>query len=192
MHLLVADFGSSKILPDDYDYEALQSEVELNRLHDDDSDEETTTATRRKRRVSFVGTAQYVSPEVLNGDAAHPAIDLFSYGSIVYQMLSGRFAFDAGNEYLTFQKIIKLDYEIPDGEFDSRRMPKTLKFRSFLDFPQPAADLVTKLLKLKPLDRIGATDSKSELYKSIRSHEFFSGIDFDTLFTSTPPSLTSS
>lgn len=115
MHLLVADFGSSKILPDDYDYEAIQSEVELHRLHEDDSDEETT-ATRRKRRVSFVGTAQYVSPEVLNGDAAHPAIDLFSYGSIVYQMLCGRFAFDSGNEYLTFQKIIKLDYEIPDGE----------------------------------------------------------------------------
>lgn len=130
MHLLVADFGSSKILPDDYDYEALQSEVELHRLHEDDSDEETTP-TRRKRRVSFVGTAQYVSPEVLNGDAAHPAIDLFSYGSIVYQMLCGRFAFDAGNEYLTFQKIIKLDYVIPDGEFHSFLIILLLRFYLF-------------------------------------------------------------
>lgn len=113
MHLLVADFGSAKILPDDYNYEALQREIELSRQQN--SDDESTT-TRRKRRVSFVGTAQYVSPEVLNGDAAHPAIDLFSYGSIIYQMLCGTFAFNAPNEYMTFQKINKLDYDVPDGE----------------------------------------------------------------------------
>lgn len=114
MHLLVADFGSAKILSDDYNYEALQSEIDHNRQIE--SDDERAIATRRQRRVSFVGTAQYVSPEVLNGDAAHPAIDLFSYGSIIYQMLCGTFAFNAANEYLTFQKINKLDYKIPEGE----------------------------------------------------------------------------
>lgn len=114
MHLLVADFGSAKILPDDYNYEELQQEIEQGRQ--DESDDEAPT-TRRKRKVSFVGTAQYVSPEVLNGNAAHPAIDLFSYGSIIYQMLCGTFAFNAPNEYLIFQKINKLNYEIPEGEF---------------------------------------------------------------------------
>jgi 3-phosphoinositide dependent protein kinase-1 len=113
MHLLVADFGSAKILPDDYDYEGIQKEIEQSR--NIESDDETTPA-RRQRRISFVGTAQYVSPEVLNGDAPHPAMDLFSYGSIIYQMLCGTFAFNAANEYLTFQKINKLDYEIPSGE----------------------------------------------------------------------------
>lgn len=170
MHLLVADFGSSKILADDFNYEAFQREIEQNR-EEAESDEETTTTTRRQRRVSFVGTAQYVSPEVLNGDAPHPAIDLFSYGSIIYQMLCGKFAFDAGNEYLTFQKILKLDYEIPEN----------------LD--APGADLITKLLKFKPLERLGATDDKNEIYKSIRAHPFFNGIDFEKLFTLTPPPL---
>lgn len=196
MHLLVADFGSSKILPDDYNYEALQSEVERHRQNqneeEEDNNENSTTSTRRKRRVSFVGTAQYVSPEVLNGDAAHPAIDLFSYASIVYQMICGRFAFDAGSEYLTFQKILKLDYHIPNGELIKitfyHNFPN--KNSHFLDFDVNGADLVRKLFKLNPLDRLGATDSKAELYNSIRRHEFFAGINFDLLFSTIPPTLT--
>lgn len=115
MHLLVADFGSAKILTDDFNYEALQKEIEQSRQESDDE----SIPARRKRRVSFVGTAQYVSPEVLNGDAASPAIDLFSYGSIIYQMVCGNFAFNAANEYMTFQKINKLDYDIPNGEFST-------------------------------------------------------------------------
>jgi 3-phosphoinositide dependent protein kinase-1 len=109
MHLLVTDFGSSKILADSYDYRAEQADIEKNR--DRESDDETRPA----RQASFVGTAQYVSPEVLNGDAIHPACDLFSFGSIIYQMLCGKFAFSAPNEYLTFQKILKLDYKFSDG-----------------------------------------------------------------------------
>lgn len=110
-HLLIADFGSAKILSDDYDYETEQAEIERSRAVNDEDEE----PTRPKRRSSFVGTAQYVSPEVLNGNAAHPAMDLFSFGCIVYQMLCGKFAFNAGSEYLIFQKILKLQYSFADG-----------------------------------------------------------------------------
>lgn len=113
MHLLIADFGSAKILPDNYDYHTEQAEIEKSRQQPEDEKE----PTRPTRRSSFVGTAQYVSPEVLNGNAAHPAMDLFSFGCIIYQMLCGKFAFHSGSEYLIFQKILKLQYSFPDGEF---------------------------------------------------------------------------
>lgn len=112
MHLLIADFGSAKILPENYDHMIEQEEIERSRQIEEDDEE----PSRPARRSSFVGTAQYVSPEVLNGNAAHHGSDLFSFGSIIYQMLCGKFAFNAGSEYLIFQKILKLQYTFPDSK----------------------------------------------------------------------------
>ena len=64
---------------------------------------------------SFVGTAQYVSPELLNDKVAYKSSDLWAFGCIVYQLVSGRVPFHAPNEYQCFQKILKLEYSFPDG-----------------------------------------------------------------------------
>ena len=73
MHILVTDFGSAKIL-DDKKKEVARSE-----------DVEGEVAGGR--RSSFVGTAQYVSPEVLTGQPTTPAVDLWALGCILYQVL---------------------------------------------------------------------------------------------------------
>jgi len=46
---------------------------------------------RRTRSNSFVGTAQYVSPEVLKGQYANvgPPADLWALGCILYYFISG-------------------------------------------------------------------------------------------------------
>ena len=59
------------------------------------------------RRNSFVGTAQYVSPEILTNSGSSKASDLWALGCIIYQMVTGIPPFQAQNEYLIFQKVPK-------------------------------------------------------------------------------------
>jgi 3-phosphoinositide dependent protein kinase-1 len=97
-----------------------------------------------------VGTAEYVSPELLREKSACKASDLWALGCIIYQLLAGRPPFKAANEYLTFQKIMNLEYHFPDG------------------FPDKARDLVERLLVLDPAHRLPV--------EHIRNHQFFEGI----------------
>ncbi|KAI8476065.1 MAG: 3-phosphoinoside dependent protein kinase [Monoraphidium minutum] len=107
------------------------------------------------RATSFVGTAEYVSPEILNNTGVNFASDLWALGCIIYQMLAGRPPFKGGSEYLTFQLITVRELEFPAG------------------FPAAARDLVDRLLQLEPSERIGAAD-----IDEIRRHPFFAGVDW--------------
>lgn len=74
MHIKVADFGCSKILEQP---EAVDNTTIL--------DENNP----RQRTNSFVGTAQYVSPELLTEKTISPSSDLWALGCIIYQMIAG-------------------------------------------------------------------------------------------------------
>lgn len=107
------------------------------------------------RATSFVGTAEYVSPEVLNNTGVTYASDLWALGCIVYQMLAGRPPFKGASEYLTFQLITNRELEFPEN------------------FPAAARDLVEKLLRAEPSERLGAAG-----LAPLRAHPFFSGVDW--------------
>lgn len=143
MHIQITDFGTAKQL---------------------------SSESKQARANSFVGTAQYVSPELLTEKSACKSSDLWALGCIIYQLVAGLPPFRAGNEYLIFQKIIKLEYEFPE------------KF-----FPK-AKDLVEQLLSLEPCKRIGCEEMGG--YGPLKSHPFFESVGWDDLHLQTPPKLT--
>jgi 3-phosphoinositide dependent protein kinase-1 len=141
MHIKITDFGTAKLLPDP------RVPRDPTRSYDIAGAEEEST-----RAKSFVGTAEYVSPELLTDKNACKASDLWAFGCIIYQLLTGRPPFKASNEYQTFQKIVNLEYEFPPG------------------FPPAARDLVERLLVLDPSRRLSI--------EHIKNHEFFDGIQW--------------
>lgn len=151
MHIQITDFGSAKIISRDFCDEVDIGEIELNGHN------------------SFVGTAQYVSPEMLSDKSCSPSTDLWALGCIVYQMISGLPPFRASNEYLTFQKILKLKYEFPDG------------------FNPVVRDLVENLLVLDPNQRLGAATTGG--YPTLKQHEFFTEVRWEKLPEMDPPKM---
>ncbi|EHY53803.1 serine/threonine protein kinase [Exophiala dermatitidis] len=139
MHIKVTDFGTAKLLPE-------------KRTADGRIEFEPDSTSEENRANSFVGTAEYVSPELLTDKNACKASDLWAFGCIIYQLLAGRPPFKAGNDYQTFQKIVNLDYEFPRG------------------FPEVARDLVERLLVLDPQRRLSLEHAKN--------HAFFAGIQW--------------
>lgn len=73
MHIKVADFGCSKIFEQ----------------CDDTSTSISNENNRKRRNNSFVGTARYVSPEILTKKISSPSSDLWAFGCIIYQMIAG-------------------------------------------------------------------------------------------------------
>ncbi|KAM0322950.1 hypothetical protein ACHAQA_009049 [Verticillium albo-atrum] len=146
MHVKITDFGTAKLLKTQQDPQGAippgAGPLESGSRDQDGED----------RAASFVGTAEYVSPELLTSKNACKASDLWAFGCIIYQLLAGRPPFKAGTEYLTFQKIVNLEYEFPSG------------------FPAAARDLVERCLVLDPARRLTV--------EHIKNHEFFDGHPF--------------
>lgn len=117
MKVKLTDFGTAKLLDNKQ-----QGSGENYDLH-----------TRSK---SFVGTAEYVSPELLNDNWVDYRCDIWAFGCIVFQMIAGKPPFKATNEYLTFQKVMKVQYAFTAG------------------FPVVIRDLIKRILIKQPDQRL--------------------------------------
>ncbi|CAH1452645.1 unnamed protein product [Lactuca virosa] len=111
-----------------------------------------------ERSNSFVGTEEYVAPEVVRGDGHEFAVDWWALGILSYEMLYGTTPFRGKNRKDTFGRILMMP-------------PK------FTGKPTLLTDLITKLLSKEPTRRIGYTRGACE----IQEHPFFAGLRWDLL-----------
>jgi serine/threonine protein kinase len=118
------------------------------------SKEGMTTTAKAK---SLCGTAEYLPPEVLEKERAYgKECDWWSFGCVVYEMLTGHPPFYSTDRKQMFDNIKARDVK-------------------FYDFHSPASkDLILKLLKKDPSQRLGDASL-------IMQHEFFAGVDWDLL-----------
>ncbi|KAL6341367.1 hypothetical protein AAG906_032485 [Vitis piasezkii] len=111
-----------------------------------------------ERSNSFVGTEEYVSPEVVRGDGHEFAVDWWALGILTYEMLYGTTPFKGKNRKETFRNVL-----MKTPEFIGKRTALT--------------DLIGRLLEKDPTKRLGYNRGASE----IKQHVFFRGLQWDKL-----------
>lgn len=126
-------------------------------------------------RSSFVGTAEYVSPELLHNLPVTRGCDLWALGCIIFQLLVGHPPFRAASEYLTFQTIMHHE----DGS-------EPLQYPSNLD--SCCQDIIGGLLQSSLTTRYGAgKDGESNDMSTLKNHEFFGNLNWKNLLDVPPP-----
>ncbi|BAJ31837.1 putative serine/threonine protein kinase [Kitasatospora setae KM-6054] len=101
----------------------------------------------------YLGTREYMAPEIFDESPCRPETDLYSVGCMMYEMLAGQLPFTSTNiSILAFQHL----NTIPESIATHRP-----------DLPPDVVDLVMKLLEKDPMSRIRSAD---ELNRLIRPH----------------------
>src|SRR5271169_110770 len=71
----------------------------------------TSAASPLTQKGSIVGTFQYLAPEVLQGTEADARSDIFSFGCVLYEMVTGRRAFEGKSQLSVMTAILEKDPE---------------------------------------------------------------------------------
>lgn len=121
----------------------------------------TMAISQKSHSHSFVGTEEYVSPEVIRGTGHDFAVDWWSLGVVLHELAYGKTPFYGQNRRETFSNIVSKPVETV-GEKNALR------------------DLIGKLLDKDKNKRIRVD--------AIKSHEFFRNLDWDSVLEiSRPP-----
>ncbi|GAM18625.1 hypothetical protein SAMD00019534_018000 [Acytostelium subglobosum LB1] len=127
-HICITDFGLSKKI-------------------------ETTDGT-----FTFCGTPEYLAPEVLNGHGHGCAVDWWSLGTLLYEMLTGLPPFYSQNVSMMYQKILNGELKIPS-------------------YISPEARSLLEGLLTREVDRRLGSKSGND----VKNHPWFKSIDWDKL-----------
>jgi len=113
------------------------------------------------KTYTLVGTPEYLAPEIIMSKGYDKAVDYWSYGVLVYELLVGQSPFyrPKTSQMDMFKRIVLMKYDFPKCVDDR------------------AASLIEKLLVRRPSNRLG---NLARGYLDIKSHVWFQleGIDF--------------
>ncbi|XP_059638016.1 protein kinase PINOID 2 [Cornus florida] len=139
-------------------------------------DPELVTEPINARSKSFVGTHEYLAPEVISGQGHGSAVDWWTFGVLLYELLYGKTPFKGENNEKTLINILKQPLVFPRiGVSSSKEYEEMVKVQ----------DLISKLLVKNPKKRIGSLKGSVE----IKRHEFFKGVNWALIRSVRPPEV---
>lgn len=124
------------------------------------------------RSCSFVGTHEYVSPEVASGNSHGNAVDWWSYGIFLYELIYGWTPFASPSNEATLRSIIKKPLTFPTPTPSS-------------SLEVHARDLISRLLNKEPTRRLGSKRGAAD----VKNHPFFKGLNLALIRMRTPPEV---
>ena len=158
--------GAKLVIKPEKDDENEEEEENNDIDENENSLEQFKKLSKCQRNKTFVGTAEYVSPEVIANKRADYAADLWAFGIILYQMYCGQTPFKSVNNYLTFKNIEKMKLAYPEN----------------VNIPKLAKDLIEKILIKDPEKRLGAGDPNTDLdIIHLKKHPFFKDIKWKNI-----------
>ena len=131
-HIKLTDFGLSKILE-----------------------------TESDKAFTICGTPQYLAPEILQKKGYNKAVDWWSLGCVMYEMLTGKIPFAIKRGVKLNMKIYEQGVKYPDHLYKN------------------AKDLIKKLLVIDPNERLGSGPDGSE---NIKKHPFFNKTNWNDAY----------
>ena len=122
------------------------------------TDEKTNSGKfEDNKRQKFVGTAEYMAPEIINSKKTGYFTDMWSLMCILFLCFVGETPFSDKTDYLIFQKITHVKYNEEKINL----------------IPEEALDLIKKFFKAEPRERLGYKGEKDFDFNKIKSHPFF-------------------
>uniref|UniRef100_A0A9J7XJI1 non-specific serine/threonine protein kinase n=1 Tax=Cyprinus carpio carpio TaxID=630221 RepID=A0A9J7XJI1_CYPCA len=146
-HIKLTDFGLSKI--------------GLMNMTTNLYEEHMEKDTREFIDKQVCGTPEYIAPEVILRQGYGKPVDWWAMGIILYEFLVGCVPFFGDTPEELFGQVVSDEIEWPEGD-DA--------------LPLESQDLITKLLRQCPIERLGAGGTAE-----VKHHIFFRGLDWSGL-----------
>ncbi|KZW03876.1 Pkinase-domain-containing protein [Exidia glandulosa HHB12029] len=128
---------------------------------------DTKSCTANVPARSFVGTEEYIAPEVMDRDGHTSAVDWWTLGILLYEMIFATTPFKGKNRKETFDNIMNLPVQFP----------------YYPRISSKCKDVITQLLIKDDTQRLGSRTGASE----VKQHKWFSKINWGLLRNTQPP-----
>jgi serine/threonine protein kinase len=121
------------------------------------------------RSMSFVGTHEYLAPEIIKGEGHGSAVDWWTFGIFLHELLYGKTPFKGSGNRATLFNVVGQQLKFPESPSTS----------------YASRDLIRGLLAKEPQQRLGVKRGATE----IKQHPFFEGVNWALIRCSTPPEV---